>query len=291
MSLPRLFPATDADLPEIEDFLRVRAESSMFLRSNLREHGLGNTEAPRAMDVVLTWDAAGAITGVFGLTNAGYGSFQAPRADPATWQAVASWIGARRFLGLTGAVLQVKQACTALKMDDPAQASCRIEPLYGLDLSRLRQDELAPGANRRPLPADLPLLEAWYTASETETLGAAPEPATALGRSRAARAILEQTARIFERDGVPLAMTAFNARLPDMVQVGGVYTPPRHRNAGAARSAVALHLAEARASGVSQAILSAASPAASRAYEAIGFERIGDFAIALLTTPRGPVDA
>ncbi|MBN8294280.1 GNAT family N-acetyltransferase [Rhodobacter sp. NTK016B] len=291
MSHSPLLPATDADLPAIEDFLSARAESSMFLRSNLREHGLGDTESPRAMDVALTREAGDAITGVFGLTNGGYATFQAPQADPETWQAVARWIGARRFLGLTGAVAQATLARKALGMTDDLLAVGRNEPLYRLDLSRLKDDGLADGSLRAPVPADLALLEAWYTASEIEALGASPERAAALARSRAARAILEQNARILERDGTPLAMTAFNAHLPDMVQVGGVYTPPDHRNAGAARTAVARHLAEARETGVRQAILFAASPAASRAYEAIGFERIGDFAIALLKTPRGPLDA
>ena len=79
-------------------------------------------------------------------------------------------------------------------------------------------------------------------------------------------------------------MTGFNAVLPEHVQVGGVYTPPEGRNRGYARRAVAIHLAEARASGVRHAVLFAASAAAARAYEAIGFQRDGSFALALYDT-------
>jgi predicted GNAT family acetyltransferase len=60
--------------------------------------------------------------------------------------------------------------------------------------------------------------------------------------------------------------------LPDVVQVGGVYTPPALRGKGHARLALALHLAEARGKGVGRAILYAFSEPAARAYRAIGFQ-------------------
>ena len=86
-------------------------------------------------------------------------------------------------------------------------------------------------------------------------------------------------------EGGPVAMTNFNAVLPGIVQIGGVYTPPGLRGCGYARRAVALHLQDARDSGTSEAILFAASPAAARAYEAIGFGRIGDYRIVNFDPP------
>jgi len=74
-------------------------------------------------------------------------------------------------------------------------------------------------------------------------------------------------------------MTSFNAELPDMVQVGGVYTPPEFRNRGYARLAVALHLDAARKTGVTRAILFASGDAAARAYRAIGFRQTGHYTI------------
>lgn len=49
--------------------------------------------------------------------------------------------------------------------------------------------------------------------------------------------------------------------------------------------AVALHLAEARASGVARAVLFAASDAAACAYRAIGFQPAEPFTLFLLATP------
>ena len=76
-------------------------------------------------------------------------------------------------------------------------------------------------------------------------------------------------------------MTGLNAELPEAVQVGGVYTPPGMRGRGYARAAVALHLDQARRTGIPRAVLFAASDAAARAYTAIGFRPAGRMAMIL----------
>lgn len=85
-----------------------------------------------------------------------------------------------------------------------------------------------------------------------------------------------------------LAVSAFNAALPDTVQIGAVYTPPQLRGKGYARAVVAGQLRFARAEGVRSAILFSASPAAIRAYEAVGFRRIGEFGLVMLKQPFFP---
>ena len=92
--------------------------------------------------------------------------------------------------------------------------------------------------------------------------------------------------RVLYRGDTPVAMTGFNAVLPEAVQIGGVYTPPAARSRGLARTAVAMHLQEARSRGVAHAILFAASPQACKAYEAIGFARTGDFTILFYEEPQ-----
>ena len=61
-----------------------------------------------------------------------------------------------------------------------------------------------------------------------------------------------------------------------------LFVPPALRSQGFARSAVALHLAEARTGGASRAVLFAATQAAFRAYQAIGFNQTGWMGLALL---------
>ena len=100
------------------------------------------------------------------------------------------------------------------------------------------------------------------------------------------RATEEGTHRVLMADGRALAMTGFNSRVPEMVQIGGVYTPPGLRGRGHARRAVALDLLAARQGGATGATLFSASEPASRAYAALGFRRIGDWTLLLFDGPQ-----
>ena len=81
---------------------------------------------------------------------------------------------------------------------------------------------------------------------------------------------------------IPLTMTGFNPRLPDIVQIGGVYTPPAWRGRGLARRALALHLAQVQATGVQRSTLFAVSAVAARACRALGFREIGAWSLIVL---------
>jgi predicted GNAT family acetyltransferase len=84
---------------------------------------------------------------------------------------------------------------------------------------------------------------------------------------------------LLEQDGWPVASTGFNARLPDVVQIGGVYTPPALRGRGYARAAVAGSLLAVRETGVRRAVLFTGTDnePARRTYLALGFRVVGDF--------------
>ncbi len=83
-------------------------------------------------------------------------------------------------------------------------------------------------------------------------------------------------------------MTGFNATVDDLVQVGGVYTPPEGRGRGLARRAVALHLQEAREKGARRGILFANDPSAIAAYRAVGFRPIGRFVLIMFKEGHRP---
>src|SRR5438094_89407 len=82
----------------------------------------------------------------------------------------------------------------------------------------------------------------------------------------------------------PVAYSVFNAMLPEIVQIGGVWTPPEHRGRGYARSVVAGSLLAARKQGVQRAVLFAdpTNAMARAAYLAIGFRIVGDYGLVLL---------
>lgn len=275
--------AVAADAPALEAFLARHPESSMFLRQNLAAHGPeGGPEDYAARFWGL--DERGEVAGVVALTTKGMALMQLPGPQPLGGfrQALAG----AQIIGMNGEAEQVARLRAALGLAEAPCSLDRTEPLYRLALA----DLVLPGGPdmrlRAAAPADAGLLTGWTAEYLVETLAAQPGPQT---EARAAAQIAMLTAagrlRLLEQAGTPVAMTSFNAVLPAIVQVGGVFTPPARRGRGHARAAVALHLAEARAAGAREAILFASGPPAMRAYEAIGFRRIGSYQLVFFTDP------
>lgn len=280
-------PAFAGDEAILDGFLAQHAESSMFLRSNLVEAGLGNQTHPHGTTYLMDM-RAGVLRGVFGLTNEGFAMCQAPGADQATWAGFVAALTGRDVKGITGDDAQVSHAIAAMGLAQNAFLSNATEPLYRLDLAELvlpvldNPEAALPLSIRPPEARDIEILTLWYLAYGHET-GVQPEQgATEKAIERAMNAINGDITRVLIHDGRPVAMTAFNAQFQDMVQIGGVYTPDQHRNKGYARYVVAAHLTEARKTGAKTAVLFANNSAAARAYEAIGFQHIGRYRVAVL---------
>jgi predicted GNAT family acetyltransferase len=102
--------------------------------------------------------------------------------------------------------------------------------------------------------------------------------------------IAEGSGFVLERDGVPVAYQQFNAAVEDVVQVGGVWTPPPLRGRGYGRAVVAGALLAARAEGARRGVLftGETNVQAQRAYAALGFTRVGDWALFFFADPVRP---
>ncbi|MBV7377358.1 GNAT family N-acetyltransferase [Maritimibacter dapengensis] len=272
--------ATAGDEERIDAFLTPHTAYAMFLRSNLAKHGLDEREHPHGTRFFLE-EEGGDVAGVFGLSNGGF-----VLGLGADWSGFAREIRGKSIVGINGASDQVRAAQAALNVLDADYALDKDEPHYHLDLSRLAETAIGLGELRRPTQSDRDTLIAWHAAYDVETLGATEgRDTTEDAAKQVARYYRDGNTRLLWIGGQPVAMTAFNARLPDIVQIGGVYTPPELRGRGHARTAVGLHLIEARGEGVAQAILFASGAPACRAYEALGFTRIGSYALAILKAP------
>ncbi|MEX0305619.1 MAG: GNAT family N-acetyltransferase [Leisingera sp.] len=276
--------ASPGDLQAINGFLAPRAATSMFLAGNLRDYGLNAAGNPKATTVWLS-KRDGGISGVFGLTEAGYFMFEAPgfaaEGGPALRQALAG----QQISALTGEAGQAEALLAALELDREQIGFSDTEPHFSLRLKDLQVP--SGGSALRPMhPEDVPLITEWRHAYDKEIFGSADLPEIRQRSTARAEALVDSgRGRILELGGLPVAMTAFNAVLPDAVQVGGVYTPPGQRSRGFARRAVALHLAEAQGEGVQEAVLFASGTAAMRAYQKLGFQRIGDYRLAEFAAP------
>ncbi|HEY6066629.1 MAG TPA: GNAT family N-acetyltransferase, partial [Thermoanaerobaculia bacterium] len=117
---------------------------------------------------------------------------------------------------------------------------------------------------------------------EALRVAAGPE-LTATSRSEIERLGREGSQWILLDRGTPVSYSAFNARLPDAVQVGGVWTPPDLRGRGYGRAVVAGSLLAARSEGARLALLFTGEEnrSARAAYEALGFRVVGDYGLVI----------
>jgi N-acetylglutamate synthase-like GNAT family acetyltransferase len=271
--------ATEADREAIVAFLDPLAPKSMFLLANLADYGF-DRDHRNAMRLWVA-EADGRVAAVLGLTEAGA---LMPQLPP-TWINAAAEAVDGEWIGLIlGPAEQTAPLRRALGLADAPTQLDRDEPHFVLDLAALQIPE-APGALARLDAVPRDLLIDWRAAYDREVFASDPEAARATARRDIDHWAERDSHRVLMIDGAPVAMTGFNAMLPGIVQVGGVWTPPELRRRGHAARAVALHLAEARARGVTRATLFAASDTAARVYVGLGFRPIGQYTLCLFEAP------
>ncbi|MBQ2261230.1 MAG: GNAT family N-acetyltransferase [Loktanella sp.] len=272
--------ATTADQPAIEAFLRQHITTAMFSMANLRRHGMAGGHL-RALTIWLRKEGD-VITDALAISEEG---MIFPHCPTGPWEAAQAVLKGHAIIGLLGDAGQVDALRHALGLTKAA-GHVTTEPLYRLALNDLIMPDVT-GFTLRPLsdaPRDLVL--GWRRAYLQETMQMQGDTVDTTAIKEIDSYSAADSHRVLYQGDQPVAMTGFNATLPDAVQIGGVYTPPDQRARGLARRAVALHLAQARAAGVSEAILFAATVHAAKAYEAIGFARIGSFGIAIFENPQ-----
>ena len=269
------------DRAAIETLLAARIDQAMFPLVNLRDHGLTPGDFPGPHDhAQRIWRTGNSL---IALTRAG---MILPLLDGSPdLSGLKPVLHGLTITGAVGPAASARPVLAELGLDRLPTATDRDEPGFTLALDRLSLPDL-PGTRLRPIrPADLPFLIDWRQTYIGEVLGGTGAEARDRAEAELASYLKRDSHRLLLHHDRPVAMTGFNATQPEIVQVGGVYTPDALRGKGYARRAVALHLAEARDRGVSRAVLFAASAAAARAYRAIGFQPSTTFTLFLLSTP------
>jgi predicted GNAT family acetyltransferase len=268
----------------VERFLATRSDSSMILLSNLRAAGLEYRGEPMQATWVGALEEARIVAVAAHCWN-GKVIVQAPRELGRVVELAVAASG-REVTGILGEWAQAVATREVLGLDAKPSRFASRDLLFALDLARLRVPAaLASGrvSSRRARRDDVDLLTRWRMAYNQELLGAVPGP----GFESSCRAEMELAVELggflLEAEGGPVSYSGFNARLPECVQVGGVFTPPELRGAGFARSAVAGSLLAVASEGVVRSVLFTGDEnfAAQRAYAALGYEVVGDFGMIL----------
>ena len=283
----------------LERFLAGYAESSMFVRANLRLSGLDYEDHSYHGEYFGSFGNDG-INGVIAHYWNGNIMMQAVN-EEALIGLVDHFrnVMTRPVAGILGPDQLAEATIRLLGLSHADFAANRTEALYSLDLAALVLPPDLGGETGRMIEAavvERDLLGQWIRGYEIEALGSHDdEELVDRVADRVEQMITGSDCWVLEVGSRPVSLCGFNARLPDMVQIGPVWTPPEHRSRGFARTLVALALGRASEQGVGKAILFTDYPAAAKAYEAVGFTRIGAFRLALLRQPvdlkDGPVGA
>ncbi|MEJ2207830.1 MAG: GNAT family N-acetyltransferase [Anaerolineae bacterium] len=277
------------DEAALERFLLPRVDSSMFLLGNMRAVGLRDESGTYQGTYVAAW-LGGQIAGVAAHYWNGNLVLQAPMDLEPLCRAVLQASG-RPLRGLVGPAGQVEAARRALELAAEAIQLDEEEHLYSLALDEIQvPPALASGRlrGRRIEARDVETVTAWRVGFSVESLGDKESPRLwEACRAAVQRGLAEGRIWILEDEGQAVATTAFNTAIREAVQVGGVWTPPELRCRGYGRAAVAASLLAARAEGATRGVLFTGKEnvPAQRAYEALGFRRVGDYRLLLLRPP------
>lgn len=275
--------------PLLEGFLHAQRDSSIFLLANARTAGLEDGEL-RYQGAYLGAFQGERLVGVVAHYWNGMLVLQAPGPELEALVSAQRARSPRALRGLIGPAAQVERARAHL--DLPVEQAALDEPqgLYGLDLARLCLPAALDASlrARRARPGDEGRLAQWKLEYSLESLGEPDRPALRQECAQfAERAAAGGSTWVLESEGERVAMSSFNAELTELVQVGGVWTPPTLRGRGYARAVVGASLRDAQRAGCQRAVLftGESNAPAVRAYAALGFERVGDYRMFILPPP------
>lgn len=280
----------EGDEQLLEKFLSGYTETSMFLRSNLHASGLSYKGENYQGEYLASFLETGDIEGVLAHYWNGNIMMQVPN-EKVLRELISAFkkMVIRPIAGILGENSQAEIVMSGLNILNQKYAVNRSEGLYVLDLTSLSFPSKYTENNYDVIEAgglEKSLLIEWLRAYDIEALGAVDNvDLDTHVENKVDRLIKDSNCWVLIINGRPVSLSGFNASLPDIVQIGPVWTPPEYRNKGYGRTLVALTLLKARRQGVTKAILFTDNPAAVKAYEAIGFRKIGLYRLALLKKP------
>jgi predicted GNAT family acetyltransferase len=287
LNVRKLIPGDETAL---EDFLSQRPETSMILRSNLRAVGLVYEDKRYHGDYFASFDNKGKMTAV--LAHYWNGNILTQASDIPALETLARYftkVSNRKVEGFLGETREIEILLRQFQLLETEFSMDENECLFNLDLAALKipvKKEHSNRCIRKICAADLQFLKEWRHNYNKEALFSDDSEETRQSAMAEVLVMIESgNYFVMEINDVPVALSGFNASVEDCVQVGGVWTPPEHRNRGYARVLLAEILRLAHERGIAKALLFAKNPAAIKAYEAIGFDECGCYRLAFLKQP------
>jgi ribosomal protein S18 acetylase RimI-like enzyme len=278
----------------LKRYLSPRLETSLFLYSNMLAAGLEDTGATYSGTYAAALEDQRIVAVIGHFWNETM-VLQAPKHGLALMKLAQQRCGRpiKRLIGpdeqVSLAIRDLDLSSANLQMDEP-------EKLYSLDLDSLAIPDLLASKNvraRRIRAEDANLVTRWRAGYFREMhLAPDDDELEKTVRRRVSTEVAAGMTWILEAAGRPVSCTSFNANVKDegvasIVQVGGVYTPPKQRGRGYARAVVAASLIDARSEGYQKSVLFTGihNVPAQKAYEALGYGLTGSYRITILRDP------
>lgn len=281
------------DFPAFDRFLAPHTPWLYFMRSNIRRAGMSFYGEPYQAEYLAVWQDA-AMCGV--IAHSWLGSLQCFIPDyesaPALLKALAE-LRRQRPRPIT-CMLGVPEHVELLhRYYDfyPKHFRDRngLEDLYTLTLVDMKMPQALSDQTCRVRSAnarDMQKLIEWRCDFNVETIGERRgKEMIAKARAEIERRIDEADLYVLEANGQIVSFCGAGGFLQNWKIVGPVWTPPEFRGRGYARCVVAGALEKLQARGTRHAVLFTGNPQAARAYQAIGFTRVGDWKLDYFKTP------
>lgn len=281
-------PLTPHDQPALEMFLSRHLSSSMFLLNNVRHSGIVEGGERFQGTYVAAFQGAEIVGAAAHYWNgnlmpqAGADVALAPELARAVLRA-----SGRALKGVVGERENCMSLIRALGIEHSRYRVFESEGLYTLPIRSMRIPVLAAQV-RRAKREDSEALIRFYRDYNIEALNESDEAAAlADAITLVENRMQSQTQFVLEQGGEIVAASSFNATVDSFAQIGGVWTSHQHRSQGYARACVAGSLMIAARDGFTDAILFTGDDniPAIRCYSVLGFSRIGDFFIGILSEP------
>ncbi len=276
------------DTKDLEEYLTPHKAECMFICSNLKAAGIDYKGAEFEGEYFGYFNTNDQLQGV--IVHYWNGNIMMHARDHDVLENLISHLKkniSRPVAGILGPNIQAEHVINKLGLSGGKFGINSNEGLYEINLGALNEFNIP--SNMKIISAQdvsKDILIKWMKSYDIEALGALDDEALEKQVQEHWNLRLQKNdAWVLLLDGTPVALSAFNARLSDMIQVGPVWTPPEYRNKGFARLLLAYTLHQEKLKGTKQAILFTDNPAAIKAYLAIGFKKIGNYRLALLEKP------
>lgn len=282
----RLLKSQDTQV--LEEYLAPHKAECMFICSNLKATGIEYGGSDFEGEYFGYFDINDQLQGV--IVHYWNGNVMMHSEDHDVLENLISHLKkniSRPIAGILGPNIQAEHVIKKLGLSGLSFGINSNEGLYEINLGALNEFNIPSNMkiiSTQDVSKDI--LIKWMKSYDIEALGALDDETLEKQVKEHWNLRLQKNdAWVLLLDGTPVALSAFNARLSDMVQVGPVWTPPEYRNKGFARLLLAYTLHQEKLKGTKQAILFTDNPAAIKAYLAIGFKKIGNYRLALLEKP------